>query len=75
MQIEYTLMAVGSNQTSLGIEAANGVVITTEKKLPSVLIDEESPEAGTSRLQAIDRNHRVRSDERRRSLRNSSPTE
>ena len=56
MQIEYTLMAVGSNHTSIGIEAANGVVITIEKKLPSVLMDEESPEAGTSMLQVIDRN-------------------
>ena len=61
-------MAVGSNQTSLGIKAANGVVITTEKKLLSVLMDEESPEAGTSMLQAIDRYRRARSDERRRSF-------
>ena len=42
VQIKYTLMAVVSSQTSLGIKAANGVVIATEKKLPSVLIDEES---------------------------------
>ena len=35
-------MVIRSNQTSLGIKAANGVVITTEKKLPSVLMDEES---------------------------------
>ena len=65
VEIEYTLMAVGSNQAYLRIEAANGVVITTEKKLPSVLMDEESLEAGTSMLRAIDRNHRARSDERR----------
>ena len=65
MEIEYTLMAVGSNQASLGIEAANGVVITTEKKLPSVLMDEESLEVDRSMLWAIDRNHRARSDERR----------
>ncbi|PIA35434.1 hypothetical protein AQUCO_03500065v1 [Aquilegia coerulea] len=42
VQIEYALMAVGSGQTSLGIKAANGVVIATEKKLPSILVDEES---------------------------------
>ncbi|KAK1324754.1 Proteasome subunit alpha type-2 [Acorus calamus] len=35
-------MAVGSGQTSLGIKAANGVVIATEKKLPSILVDETS---------------------------------
>ncbi|KAI3969260.1 hypothetical protein MKW92_038956 [Papaver armeniacum] len=42
VQIEYALMAVGSGQTSLGIKAANGVVIATEKKLPSILVDETS---------------------------------
>ncbi|XP_042487999.1 proteasome subunit alpha type-2-like [Macadamia integrifolia] len=42
VQIEYALMAVGSGQTSLGIKAANGVVIATEKKLPSILVDEIS---------------------------------
>ena len=68
MQIEYTLMAVGLNHTSIGIKAANGVVITTANKLPSVLMDEESPEAGTSMLQVIDWNRRAHSDERRRSF-------
>ncbi|KAG6522430.1 hypothetical protein ZIOFF_019570 [Zingiber officinale] len=42
VQIEHALMAVGSGQTSLGIKAANGVVIATEKKLPSILVDEAS---------------------------------
>ncbi|GJN40750.1 hypothetical protein PR202_gn00048 [Eleusine coracana subsp. coracana] len=40
VQIEHALTAVGSGQTSLGIKAANGVVIATEKKLPSILVDE-----------------------------------
>eukprot|EP00899_Mesostigma_viride_P020078 jgi/Mesvir1/28071/Mv04664-RA.1 len=42
VQIEYALNAVAAGATSLGIEATNGVVIATEKKLPSVLIDESS---------------------------------
>ncbi|ERN09420.1 hypothetical protein AMTR_s00029p00057040 [Amborella trichopoda] len=42
VQIEHALMAVGSGQTSLGIKAADGVVIATEKKLPSILVDESS---------------------------------
>jgi len=42
VQIEHALTAVGSGQTSLGIKAANGVVIATEKKLPSNLVDETS---------------------------------
>jgi 20S proteasome subunit alpha 2 len=42
VQIEYALMAVGAGQTSLGIKASNGVVIATEKKLPSILLDEAS---------------------------------
>ncbi|XP_065864956.1 pre-rRNA-processing protein ESF2 isoform X2 [Euphorbia lathyris] len=37
VQIEHALTAVGSGQ-----KAANGVVITTEKKLPSILVDEAS---------------------------------
>lgn len=44
MQIEYALTAVGAGRMSLGIKASNGVVIATEKKLPSVLIDEASVE-------------------------------
>ncbi|RLN16047.1 proteasome subunit alpha type-2 [Panicum miliaceum] len=42
VQIEHALTAVGSGQTSLGIKAANGVAIATEKKLPSILVDETS---------------------------------
>ena len=42
VQIEYALNAVASGATSLGVKARNGVVIATEKKLPSVLIDEGS---------------------------------
>jgi 20S proteasome subunit alpha 2 len=42
VQIEYALTAVGAGQTSLGIKASNGVVIATEKKLPSILVDENS---------------------------------
>eukprot|EP01137_Pigoraptor_chileana_P027687 Opistho-2@10565 len=42
VQIEYALQAVMSGTTSIGIKATNGVVIATEKKLPSVLIDETS---------------------------------
>ena len=42
VQIEYALSAVASGATSLGVKAKNGVVIATEKKLPSILIDESS---------------------------------
>ena len=42
VQIEYALAAVMSGTTSLGVKAKNGVVIATEKKLPSILIDETS---------------------------------
>lgn len=42
LQIEYALTAVAAGATSLGIKASNGVVVATEKKLPSVLVDEES---------------------------------
>ncbi|GAQ84942.1 20S proteasome regulatory subunit alpha protein [Klebsormidium nitens] len=42
VQIEYALNAVNAGATSLGIKATNGVVIATEKKLPSILIDEDS---------------------------------
>lgn len=40
VQIEYALNAVGAGATSLGISASDGVVIATEKKLPSALVDE-----------------------------------
>lgn len=42
VQIEYALNAVNAGATSLGIKATNGVVIATEKKLPSPLIDEST---------------------------------
>ncbi|CEP01123.1 hypothetical protein PBRA_008435 [Plasmodiophora brassicae] len=42
VQIEYALAAVAGGKTSLGIKAKNGVVIATEKKLPSVLVDDSS---------------------------------
>ena len=40
VQIEHALNAVAQGATSLGLKANNGVVIATEKKLPSMLIDE-----------------------------------
>jgi 20S proteasome subunit alpha 2 len=40
VQIEYALAAVNAGATSLGIRATNGVVLATEKKLPSILVDE-----------------------------------
>ena len=42
MQIEYALSAVNAGATSLGIKATNGVVLATEKKLPSILVDEST---------------------------------
>jgi len=42
VQIEYALNAVAAGATSLGVKAKNGIVIATEKKLPSILIDETS---------------------------------
>ena len=42
VQIEYALNAVASGSTSLGIKATNGVVIATEKKLRSLLVDEST---------------------------------
>jgi len=41
-QIENALAAVAKGETSLGIKAKNGVVIATEKKLSSTLMDETS---------------------------------
>lgn len=42
VQIEYALSAVAAGAPSVGIKAANGVVIATEKKHKSVLYDEHS---------------------------------
>jgi len=40
LQIEYALKAVSQGKASLGICAKNGVVIATDKKINSSLIDE-----------------------------------
>lgn len=39
LQIEYALNAVANGRTSLGICARDGVVIATDKKLASELVD------------------------------------
>jgi len=39
VQIEHALAAVSQGTTSLGIKASNGIVIATEKKSPSILVD------------------------------------
>lgn len=41
LQIEYALKAVENGRTALGICAKDGVVIATDKKLPSPLVDTE----------------------------------
>ena len=41
LQINHALQAVGRGKTSLGICATNGVVLATEKKLPTPLIDSD----------------------------------
>ncbi|CAM0141813.1 Proteasome subunit alpha type-2 [Umbelopsis sp. WA50703] len=46
-QIEHALNAVNSGVTSIGIKATNGVVIATEKKSASTLIDDSSIEKVT----------------------------
>ncbi|KAJ3999515.1 proteasome-domain-containing protein [Lentinula boryana] len=40
VQIEHALAAVSQGTTSLGIKASNGIVIATEKKSPSILVDD-----------------------------------
>lgn len=42
LQIDYALNAVSKGETALGIKAKNGVVLAVEKKLNSILMDEES---------------------------------
>lgn len=42
VQIEYALQAVTSGATALGIKAKNGIVLATEKRLPSPLMDEST---------------------------------
>jgi|TARA_B110000977_G_scaffold174250_2_gene227961 20S proteasome subunit alpha 2 len=44
VQIKHALAAVQAGATSLGIRASNGVVLATEKKLPSTLVDESTVE-------------------------------
>ncbi|KAG0244590.1 nucleophile aminohydrolase [Mortierella sp. GBAus27b] len=44
VQIEYALSAVNAGVTSIGIKATNGIVIATEKKAVSTLIDDSSLE-------------------------------
>ncbi|WWC69197.1 uncharacterized protein I206_103133 [Kwoniella pini CBS 10737] len=39
VQIEHALAAVSGGTTSLGIKATNGIVLATEKKSPSLLLD------------------------------------
>ena len=39
LQIKHALAAISSGATSLGIKARDGVVLATEKKLPSALVD------------------------------------
>ncbi|KAJ8908291.1 hypothetical protein NDN08_008382 [Rhodosorus marinus] len=39
-QIEYALNAVAAGATSLGIKASNGIVLATEKRMSSALMDE-----------------------------------
>lgn len=41
MQIEYALARVAQGKMSLGIKATNGVVIASDKKVSSVLVDAE----------------------------------
>ena len=40
LQIEYALKAVNQGKAALGIRASNGVVIATDKKIPTVLIED-----------------------------------
>jgi len=44
VQIEYALNAVAKGFTSLGIKASNGVVLATEKKSPTSLMDSSTIE-------------------------------
>jgi len=44
VQIDYALNAVAAGKTALGIKATNGVVLATEKPIPSILVDEKSVE-------------------------------
>mmetsp|Transcript_31574 Transcript_31574/g.64271 ORF Transcript_31574/g.64271 Transcript_31574/m.64271 type:complete len:238 (+) Transcript_31574:214-927(+) len=50
LQIEYALNAVANGRTSLGICATDGVVIATDKKLTSTLVDT----AHVGKVEAVD---------------------
>ena len=39
-QVRHALTAVGNGETTIGIKAKNGIVIASEKKLTSILVDE-----------------------------------
>lgn len=41
LQIEYALNRVAQGKMALGIKATNGVVIASDKKVASVLVDAE----------------------------------
>ena len=41
LPIEYALNAVANGRTCLGIACADGVVLATDKKMPSILVDSE----------------------------------
>ena len=44
LQIEYALNRVQQGKMALGIKATNGVVIATDKKVPTILVDEKEYE-------------------------------
>ena len=44
VQIEHALAAVNQGATSLGVKASNAVVIATEKRPPSPLVDDTAIE-------------------------------
>ena len=46
-QVQYALKAVENGENSLGIKAKNGIVIATEKKASTILVDEDSFEKVT----------------------------
>ncbi|CDZ97589.1 20s proteasome subunit [Phaffia rhodozyma] len=44
VQIEHALAVVNGGGTSLGVKATNGIVLLTEKKSPSILVDDSALE-------------------------------
>jgi len=53
VQIEYAINAVQQRPTSLGIKAKNGVVVATEKKFQTPLVDETSVEKTSNLTQNV----------------------